>query len=571
MLVLTDFQRSTHPADVYCRDVIAGKIVASKLVVKACKRHVRDLTDGAKRGLYFDDEAGQIVLDFFSLCKHSKGEWAGQPVVLEPWQQFIFYVFFGWKLKKNGLRRFRTAYICVARKNGKSTKVAGLGLYLLVADGEPGAEIYAAATKKDQAKIVFDESVKMRKASPDISAVVQAFRDNLSVVETSSKFVPLGSDEDTLDGLNIQGAIVDELHAHKNRGLWDVIQTARGSRRQPVTFAITTAGSNKHSVCWEQQEYGEKILDQIFEDDSFFCFIAGIDPDDDWTDEKNWIKANPNLGVSVKLDNLREEATKAKNSPRALNSFLRLRLNQWTEGETRWLKPDAWDACTGVSGKFDPVEMRDKMIEELRGRRCFCGLDLSTKIDITAKVLVFPPAGADKRMILLPWFFMPADNVARRVKEDRVPYDQWIRQGFIEETPGNVIDYEFIEQSIYKDAGMYELVEVALDPWNATQTATRLGGEGVTVTNFRQGFQSMSDPSKDFEALVLKGVIAHFSNPVLRWMANSTVIEIDAAGGIKPSKRRSSEKIDGIVASIMGVGRALAQPDDSGDAEITLL
>lgn len=560
-LSLTDFKRSAHPADIYCRQAAAGELVVSKWVRLAALRHIDDLREGHKRGLWFDPEAGQVVLDFFSFCKHSKGEWAGQPVSLEPWQQFIFYVFFGWK-NPDGLRRFRTAHVEVARKNGKSTLCAGLALYLLVADGELGAEVYAAATKKDQARIVFDEAAKMRKASPEIAKYVAAFRDNLSMAATNSKFQPLGSDEDTLDGLNMSGGIVDELHAHKTRAVWDVLQTARGARRQPVTFAITTAGFNKYTVCWEQHDYGEKILEGIQLDDTLFVYIACIDEGDDWTDERNWPKANPNLNVSVKLENLREEANIAKNSPRALNSFLRLRLNRWTEGETRWLKPDAWKACVGASLKgTDAWALRTKTLEELAGRRMFAGLDLSSKIDLSCYMRVFPPTEDDPRWILIPNFYMPADNVARRVEEDRVQYDLWIREKFIEETPGTVIDYKFIERDILEDASQFEIIEIAFDPWNATSTSTNLQGEGLTLVEFRQGFGSMSGPAKDFEAFVLKGTIAHLANPVLRWQASNVVVEMDAAGNIKPSKKKSSEKIDGIVAAVMGIGRALASPD----------
>lgn len=574
-LSLTEFRASKHPADVYCREVISGKRVTGRLVRLACERHVRDLERGAARGLYFDPLAGQLWLDFFSLCKHSKGEWAGQPVVLEPWQQFIFYVLFGWK-RADGTRRFRIAHVEVARKNGKSTMVAGIGLGLLVIDGEPGAEVYAAATKKDQAKIVFDEAVKMRKASPSLTKRIAAFRDNLSVAKTNSKFVPLGSDEDTLDGLNISGAIIDELHAHKTRALYDVIETAMGARRQPLLFEITTAGFNKLTICWSQREYGEKILEQIIDEasgDNFFCYVATLDDKDDWEDEKNWIKANPNLGVSVKLDNLRELAAKAKDDPTALNSFLRLRLNQWTQSETRAINPDKWKACVGVPlAGTDALAVRRRALESLRGRRMFAGLDLSSKLDLTCYMRVFPPTDDDERWILLPDFWVPDDNIADRVKTARVPYDVWKREGFLYTTDGNVIDYDVIEAKIIADRDKYEMIEVAFDPWNATQTSVHLieafgeNPDDTKVVEFRQGFGSMSEPTKEFLALIQKGTIAHFANPILNWMSSNLVTETDSAGNIKPSKNKSSEKIDGMVAAIMAIGRAISNPTDDGSS-----
>src|SRR5512139_1249755 len=293
-------------AEQYIDDVVAGRVVACHWVQAACQRHVDDLKHGAERGLHFDREAAEHVLKFFTILKHSKGEWAGRPLVLEPWQQFLIWTLFGWK-RADGTRRFRTAYIEVARKNGKSTIGAGVGLYLLAADGEPGAEIYSAATKRDQARITHLEAVRMVKASPMLRKRIRTFRDNLNIEGTASKFEPLGADADTLDGLNIHGAIIDEIHAHKTREVWDKLDTGTGARRQPLMFGITTAGYDRQSLCWTLNEYSKKVLDGVIEDDTFFALIYTLDDGDDWQDETTWIKANPNLKVSKKNDDLRRK------------------------------------------------------------------------------------------------------------------------------------------------------------------------------------------------------------------------------------------------------------------------
>lgn len=555
-------RKTLHPALQYATDVAAGRIVASKWVKLAAERHLRDLQCGHDRGLYFDPAAAQHAIDFFMFLCHSKGEWAGKSFVLSDWQQFIVYSLFGWK-HSDGRRRFRTAHVEVARKNGKTTLWAGVGLYLFFADGEPGAEVYCAATKKDQARILFTEAERMRKASPGLSKRIVSFRNNMNVPATNSKFEPLGSDEDTLDGLNIHGALVDELHAHKTRLLWDVLDTATGARRQALIAAITTAGYDRQSVCWKQHEYGEKVLEGVINDDSFFIYVASLDPGDDWEDETNWPKANPNLGSSVKLEDLRTQAHKAKNDPSALNSFLRLRLNVWTQQDTRWMPMDKWNDCAGfdLAPANDAKALREEIEQRLAGRTCFAGLDLSSKIDITAFVAIFPPVDEDPRWIVLPTFWLPEDNVDQRVREGRVPYDVWRREGFLNATPGNVVDYDVIREFITRFHDRFDLREVAFDPWNATQIATQLAAAGITMVEFRQGFASMSEPTKQLMALVLSKTLAHLGNPLLRWMASNLVVKQDAAGNIKADKEKSSEKIDGIIATVMALGRAIATAD----------
>ena len=535
----------------YINSVLSNEIPACKWVKLACERHLRDLETGADRGLYFDPEAAQLVISFFGLLKHSKGEWAGQIIHLEPWQQFMLWVLFGWKKEEDGTRRFQTSYLEVARKNGKSTVAAGVGLYLLVADGEPGAEIYSAATMRAQARITHSEATRMVKSSPPLRKRLTVFRDNIHIVDTASKFEPLGRDTDSMDGLNTHGAIIDEVHAHKTRDMWDLLETSTGSRRQPLMFSITTAGYNRQSLCYQFHDYIEKILEGIIEDDTFFGIIYTMDEGDNWEDEQNWIKANPNLGVSKKWDDIRRLAAKAKEIPSALNAFLRLHLDIWTQSETRWVSVNHWKACGGSVNA-----------EGLRGRTCYAGLDLSSTIDISALVLVYPPQSDEDQYQVLCRFWIPEDSMRERSRKDRVPYDAWVRQGYITATPGNVIDYDWILDQIDQDAQTYDLEEIAFDRWGATKIIQSIEERGLTCVQFGQGFVSMSPPMKELEKLILGHKINHGNNPVLNWMADNLVARLDPAGNIKPDKEKSIEKIDGMVALIMGLDRTLRHKEE---------
>lgn len=534
------------PVGRYIQGVLDGSVPACKWILRAVERHIRDLADGPSRGLRFDEKAAQRKIDFFGFLKHSKGEWAGTSFMLSPWQQFIIWVVYGW-MQADGLRRFRTVYAELPRKNGKSTFAAGNALNLFMADGEPGAEVYCAATKRDQAKIVWGEAERMVKASPALLGRVTVLKGNLSIPGTASKLEPLGADEDTLDGLNPHASIIDELHAHKTRGVWDVLDTATGARRQPLQFAITTAGYDRHSICWEQHQYAEKVLDGIVEDDSFFAFIAALDEGDDWRDETTWAKANPNLGVSVKLDDLRRKAKKAQETPGYQNAFLRLHLNVWTEQAERWLDMARWDAC---AGKVDA--------QALAGRKCYGGLDLASTTDLAAFCLAFPPLKPGGRVDVLLWCWCPGEGIRLRSRRDKVPYDVWARQGFIAPTDGEVIDYEKIKGDIVRLGQIYKIEEIAFDRWGATQLRTQLEGDGFTMAEFGQGFVSMSAPSKELEKLVLGKRLGHGGNPVLRWMASNVSVRVDDAGNVKPSKAKSTGRIDGIVALIMSLARLSA-------------
>lgn len=537
-----------HPVDAYAEDVVNGKIPAGELIRLACERHLRDLKTGKTRGISFDYDAADHALEFFRFLRHSKGEWSGYTFQLEPWQQFIVGSIFGW-MRADGTRRYRTAFIEVPRKNGKSTIAAGVGLYLFVADGEPGAEVYSAATKRDQAKIVWDEAMNMVKRSPVLAKRIKVFtgKANMNIPETRAKFEPLGADADTLDGLNVHGVIIDELHAHKTRAVWDVLETATGARRQPLIFAITTAGTDQNSICYELHEYASGILKGTLQDDTFFAYIASIDEGDDWTDPKAWAKANPNLGVSVKLNDLERKCEKAKKMPSAQNAFLRLHLNVWTQQVDRWIDLNLWDKNAGIVDE-----------EKLKGRICYGGLDLSSVSDITAWVMVFPHEDDPETVDVLCRFWVPEARLHDDQNKYRDQYRAWVKQGFLKVTPGDAIDYSFIKAQILKDAQTFRLIDLNIDRlFQAHQLANELTEEGLTVVGMGQGFMSMAAPMQEFERRLLTRKIRHGGNPVLRWMADNVAVKQDAAGNLKPDKANSQGKIDGIVALIMALDRAM--------------
>lgn len=557
-------KRATPPAppaatpawEVFCDSVLSGVRPVGQLVRLAVERHRRDLQEGGARGLRFDVAAAQYAIDFFGFLRHSKGEWAGQPFELADWQTFIAAMLFGWK-RADGTRRFRDAYIEIPRKNGKSTFAAGIGLLLFFADGEAGAECFTAATKRDQARIVHEEAVRMVKASPLLRQRIGSVRDNLHVTATNSKFEPLGADDDTMDGLNVHAAVIDEYHAHKTSGVYDKLNTATGARRQPMIFTITTAGANKaKSPCGQKNEYCQRVLLGTVQDDDTFAFIATIDEKDDWRDEQVWAKANLNLGTSAKLDDLRRKARVAMEMPGAQNSFRRLHLNQWTEQSERWIDLEVWDSCAGE------IEARE-LPEMLAGRPCYGALDLASTRDVAAFVLWFPPTEEETIGYLVPQFFVPNENILERDRKDRTTYSAWRDNEWLVATEGNITDYAFIRQAVHEAAERYQLEQVAYDRWNATQLVTQLADDGIDMVPFGQGFASMAAPTKSFEAKVVGRTLAHGGHPILRWMAQNVSVRLDPAGNMKPDKATSGEKIDGIVAAIMAIGIAELQAGDS--------
>lgn len=535
----------------YAEKVLSGEIIAGELVKLACQRHINDLEKSKYVAFpyYFDSYAADHAIDFYNYLKHSKGKWARQPFVLELWQKFIVGSLFGWLNKNDQLRRFRTSYNEVPRKNGKSTISSGIGLYLTIADDEYGAEVYAVATKKDQAKITFDEAARMVKASPDLMKHVRVYTNNLHAIETGSKFEPLSADSGSLDGLNVHGGLIDEYHAHKNANMYHVIESGTSAREQPLIFVITTAGVNQNGPCYQLREYALKVLKGIETDDTFFAYIATIDEGDDPFDPAVWAKANPNLGISKNLDYMIKQAAKAKHMPSAYIEFMIKDLNVWVNASIKWMNLTKWDAS---AGEFTP-----EFLESLKGRKCYGGLDLSSRYDITAFVLVFPPLEKDGEWIVLPHFWVPGDELQEREERDDVPYRDWIKKGFMNITEGNIIDYDFIVQAINDLAKEYDIVEIGFDDWNATQTTLRLTDDGHTMISIKQGYKSLSEPMKELEALILAERFRHGGHPVLRWMADNVVARTDPNMNIAPDKKKSTARIDGISGTLNALNRAL--------------
>lgn len=500
-------------------------------------------TDGQ---FVYDPRAAAVAVAFFErLLHHVKGEWSGEPFRLQGWQRDdIIKPLFGWK-RTDGSRRYRRAYIEIPRKNGKSTLSAGIALLLLYADNEPGAEIFSAAADREQAAIVFDAAKQMVEASPQLQRISDVFKRSIVVPSSRSTYRVLSADAFTKHGLNAHGVIFDELHAQPNRELWDVLTTSMGARRQPLMVAITTAGYDRESICWEQHEYARQILNGVIDDPTFFAYIAAADETDDWTDPEIWAKANPGIGITVKLDYLETECARAKQTPAYQNTFRRLHLNQWTQQDVRWLNLLDWDAC-GM-----PV-----LPDELAGRTCYAGLDLASTTDIAALALVFPPEEPEEPYQIIPRFWIPRDNMLERVRRDRVSYDAWVRDGLITATPGNVIDYQYIDAEINQLGAKYDIREIAFDRWGAVLISQQLEAAGFTMVQFGQGYASMTAPTKELLRLVLDRKVAHGGHPVLRWMADNMVVATDPAGNVKPNKAKSTARIDGMVAMIMALDRA---------------
>ena len=503
------------------------------------------------QGYYFDERSATVAERFFDrMLVHVEGPMAGRPFRLEPWQRDIVRRLFGWK-QADGSRKYRKLFLEVPRGNGKSTFAAGLALLLLAVDGEKSAKVYSAAADKGQASLVFETAEKMVAASPLLAKRIKPFRNRtMEYPETGSRYIVLSADAYTKHGLNPHGIIFDELHAQPNRELYDVLQTAMGKRRQPLMVMITTAGFDRNSICWEQHEYARKVTAGIVDDPTFLSAIWSAGPEDDWTSPATWRKANPNYGVSVREEFLRQECKTAMESPAYQNTFRRLYLNQWTQQESRWLDMAAWDACATP-------------LPNLAGRACYGGLDLASTTDIAALVLAFPAVDGDP-VRLLAFFWIPEDNMRERSLRDRVPYDAWVREGLVFATPGNVIDYGRIEAQILALREIYDIREIAFDRWGATQISQNLTGEGLTMVQLGQGYASMTAPTKEMGRLVMSKQLAHGGNPVLRWMADNVTVEQDAAGNIKPSKAKSREKIDGIVAGVMALDRATRHDPELG-------
>ncbi len=510
----------------------------------------------AKDSVY-DKDAADYAVSFIECLCHTKGTWAGKPFELIDWQERIIRDLFG-ILKPNGYRQFNTAYIEIPKKQGKSELAAAVALLLTCGDGEERAEVYGCAADRQQATIVFDVAADMVRMCPALSKRVKILASQKRIIyqPTNSFYQVLSAEAYSKHGFNIHGVVFDELHTQPNRKLFDVMTKGSGdARMQPLYFLITTAGTDTNSICYETHQKAKDILEGRKIDPTFYPVIYGADETEDWTDPKVWKKANPSLGITVGLDKVKAACESARQNPGEENSFRQLRLNQWVKQAVRWMPMEKWDAC---AFNVDP--------EELEGRVCYGGLDLSSTTDITAFVLVFPPLDEDDKYVILPYFWIPEDTLDLRVKRDHVPYDVWERQGFLETTEGNVVHYGYIEKFIERLGERYNIREIAFDRWGAVQMVQNLEGMGFTVVPFGQGFKDMSPPTKELMKLTLEQKIAHGGHPVLRWMMDNIFIRTDPAGNIKADKEKSTEKIDGAVATIMGLDRAIrcgANPGDS--------
>jgi phage terminase large subunit-like protein len=532
----------------YGRDVLTGKIKTGKLARLAVERHDKDLKKGPHRGLFFCEDSARRALLMFGFLRHSKGEWSGQPIDLEPWQAWIIACVFGWKHQDTDKRRFRTVYEEIARKNGKTTKLAGIGLYGLTKDDEGGPEIYAAATKRDQARILFDEAARMVKQSKPLRRRLDAQQHRIISPTNFGKFEPLSADGNTMDGLNPHLALVDELHAHKTPEVWDVLKSALGARSQPLIWAITTAGFNKNGICYEVRDYAIKVLTGVIDDDAFFSMIFTLDDGDDWQDESNWIKANPNLGVSVDLDYLREQARQAAVMPTAKTNFLTKHLNIWVTGSSTWCNIERWQSC-GIDYKPD----------ELEPVEVYLGLDLASVSDIASLggIMVM----SDGSWKTFGKHYLPEEAVDANIRKSTVPFRQWHEQGWLTLTPGNVIDYNWIKADILAFMERYNVKEIAFDRWNSSQLVNDLMEVNAPMVAFGMGYASMNAPMKELERRYLAKEIEHPNDPVLSWAMSNVVADQDPAGNVKPAKNKSTEKIDPAVALMMAIGRAMVAPE----------
>jgi phage terminase large subunit-like protein len=524
----------------YVKAVQLGKWTAGKYQQLAVDRFVNDLK---RTDLKFNIEEGERWCKFFSLLKHSKGkQHLNKPFILEGWQVFLIMNIYGWQ-KLDGLRRFKNVYIEIARKNGKSTLVTGMGLGALLIDREATPEVYSAATKGDQARIVFEEAGRMVNKSELLSNKLTVMRDSIFCKSNFGVFKPLASDSKTLDGLNVHFAAIDEVHAHKSSEVIDLLDTATGAREQPLIVEITTSGSNKGSICYKHHEMTKKVLEGVIKNDAWFGVVYSIDEGDDWKDEKVWIKANPNLAVSKRKEYMAEQYEKAIQMPSFLNTFLRLDLNVWTGSTTRWISDETWMCC-----------YKQFTEEDLLGMECIAGCDLASVGDTNAISLLFKTEDGYK---VLNYFFVPAETKQKKYELDNINYPEWVREGDIIETTLPSRDDEAIVLKILEIKSKFKLKAIAFDRWQSEDIVHKLESVGVECVAFGQGYRSMSYPTKKLEEMVTNKQLKHNGNKAMRWMVSNIMIERDAADNIKINKAKSSEKVDGPVSLVMALGTML--------------
>ncbi|GKX58355.1 terminase large subunit [Leminorella grimontii] len=552
----------------YAERVVSGEIVAGELVRLACRRFFHDLEHGPERGVYFDEDRAQHILDFYCFVPHVKGHLTGKPIELMDWHVFILINIFGFVIPlidemtsepvidEDGepvyVRRFRTAYDEVARKNAKSTLSSGIGLYMTGADGEGGAEVYSAATTRDQARIVFEDAKQMIKlAAKTLGRMFGSNKLNIHQERTGSKFEPVASDANNLDGLNIHCGIVDELHAHKTRDVWDVLETATGARLQSLIFAITTAGFNKEGICYEQRDYAIKVLQNFdnpdplsIKDDSYFALIYTLDKDDDPFDEANWPKANPGLGICKRWDDMRRLAKKAKEQVSARVNFFTKHLNIWVQGEQAWMDMARWEKCR------DTWDSSESAIWSM-----WLGVDLANKIDISAAVKVWQSPSGD--IYIKSKFWIPEGRLEACSRQQSELYKKWNEAGYLEFTDGDVVDHNLIKEETLDWARGDSMNELAYDPWSATQFALSVAAEGAPIVEVPQTVKNLSEAMKEIEAKVYAGRLHHDGNPVMTWMMSNVTVKPDKNENIFPNKSTPENKIDGPVAMFIATSRLL--------------
>ena len=506
---------------------------------------------------HYDARHADAAADFFPrYLRFTTGEWAGRAFTLEPWQEHdIIRPAFGWK-RADGTRRFRVVYVWVPRKNGKTELAAGVALLTLLGDAELGGQVFSIAADKDQAKLVFDKATAMVQWSAELAPLLECLKPSIFCSQLNAAFKPLSGTPEGKHGLNMSGLVGDEIHEWPDDRLYTFVHQSAAARRQPLEFLISTFG-RKSGYGYDIWRWCEQVLDGSVQAPDTLVVAYRAPDGADWTDERTWAAANPNLGVSVKLEYLREECAKAQTLPHLENAFKQYHLNIWTEQAVRWLPLELWDKNAG------PTPWAE-MAEAHRGRRAFVANDLSQTKDLTCSAWLLPPDDEHPRWAVIPRFFVPAARIDERVRRDRVPYDQWVRAGAITATEGNVVDYAFVKQALRDDAERFQLQVAGFDPWNAMQVMLDLQGEGMPVEQVRQGYLTLSGPSKELERLLLDGELEHGGHPVLRWCAGNVAIETDPAGNIKPSKAKSTERIDGIAALVSALALAIGHQDQGG-------
>lgn len=561
----------TDAAAAYCAGVVNGSIPACKWTRLAAERQIEDLRRplSADWPYVFDDQAATRVCQFIELLPHIKGKWAreGRLIKLEPWQCFILTTVFGWVHHASGLRRFREVYIEVPRKNGKSAISSGVALYMLAFDGEHGAEVYSAATTKEQARIVFDDASAMAsRTDMGVAFGVVVQRHIITVADTASKFLPLAAEASTQDGLNIHFAVLDELHAHKKRELYDVLDTARGAREQSILWSITTAGDNRAGICYERRTHVTKILQNTVHDPAIFGVIYTIDDNDDPFVPTSWAKANPNWGISVLVDDMTAAARKAEAMPSALNNFLTKRLNVWVNGGSPWMDMKAWDRCAHA-------DLQN--IEEFAGAKVWMGLDLAQKKDFAALVMAFQtevlelqPDGIYEpvtRWCIHTRLYL---NELAIQESGNAHLSGWARQGYVHVTDGDLTDFDVVADDMRRFCRLFDVQEIAFDPALSMYFASKLIEEGLPLVEITQRALFFTPALLQVENMVLEGNLRHDGNPVMTWMVSNLVVKVSKFNELRsPTKDRPENKIDGPMAMLMALGRALAMNPDQGDAD----